>query len=136
MTQTLAKVSDVTRTDVELLDDPGQEALLADLEHLMLTDFPKTELPPQTRVSFAAGKIARVAAERLRPVTEVVDAEQRVYDLRERLQSATNDPAAGEQISAELLVAKRKYFAALVVGQFEIGSRNLFDFAIVSRIIG
>jgi hypothetical protein len=67
MTQTLAKLSDVTGSDIELLDDLGQEALLADLEHLMLTDFPHTELPPATRVSFAAGRIARIAAERLRP---------------------------------------------------------------------
>ncbi len=106
MTQTLAKVSDVTRCDVELLDDPGQEALLADLEHLMLTDFPKTEPPPPTRVSFAAGKIARVASERLRPVTEVVDAEQQVYDLKRRL-GAANDTGVKEQISAGLVEAGR-----------------------------
>jgi hypothetical protein len=113
MTQTLAKISDVTGCDVELLDDPGQEALLADLEHLMLADFPKTELPPATRVSFAAGKIARVAAERLRPVTEVVDAEHRVYQLKRRLEAPIADLAVRRNVESELASARRQYFAAL-----------------------
>jgi hypothetical protein len=42
-----------------------------------------------------------------------VDAEQRVYDLNRRLQSAANDPAVRKQISAELVAARRQYFAAL-----------------------
>lgn len=112
MTQTLAKISDVARCDVELLDDPGQQVLLADLEHLMLAEFPKTEVPPPTRVSFAAGKIASVAAERLRPVAELVDSEQLVYDLSTRHRS-THDASVRERLAIELVAARRNYFSAL-----------------------
>ena len=112
MTQTLAKLSDVTRCDIELLDDTGQEALLADLEHLMLTDFPQTELPPATRVSFAAGRIARVAAERLRPVTSLTDAEQRVFELKKEIKAKAADQEVVKRLSADLAIANRELFAA------------------------
>jgi hypothetical protein len=113
MTQTLAKLSDVTGSDIELLDDLGQEALLADLEHLMLTDFPHTELPPATRVSFAAGRIARIAAERLRPVSGLTDAEQRVFELKQAIKAKAADREVVIRLSEDLAIAKREFFAAL-----------------------
>jgi hypothetical protein len=60
MTETLAKISDLSRIDFNLLDPENQRRVLHDLHHLLLTDFPDEEIAEKTRVSFAATLIARV----------------------------------------------------------------------------
>jgi hypothetical protein len=60
MTKTLAKVSDIARTNFDLLTKEGQQRFLDDLEHLLLAPLPETELAVKTRVTFAAGRIARL----------------------------------------------------------------------------
>jgi len=70
MTKTLGKVSEVARTDFNLLDDREQETALSDLEHLLVTEFSETELPAPTRVTFAATKIAMLAAGREQPAQD------------------------------------------------------------------
>src|ERR1017187_6953958 len=79
----------------------------------MLTDFPHTELPPATRVSFAAGRIARIAAERLRPVSGLTDAEQRVFELKQAIKAKAADREVVIRLSEDLAIAKREFFAAL-----------------------
>lgn len=54
MTQTLGKVSRIARTDFNLLTMQEEKNLVADVEHLLVTDFPDHELRKDTRVSFAA----------------------------------------------------------------------------------
>jgi hypothetical protein len=83
MTQTLGKVSDIARVDTNLLDDREQDSFLADLEHLLLTPFPETELPAPTRVSFAATRIARLSADRELSVEQLASVElERFYVAR------------------------------------------------------
>lgn len=54
MTQTLGKVSRIAGTSFNLLTPDEEQTLVADIEHLLLTDFPDHELRKDTRVSFAA----------------------------------------------------------------------------------
>lgn len=54
MTQTLAKVSKIARTEFNLLSPEEEKTLIADVEHLLITEFPDHELRRDTRVSFAA----------------------------------------------------------------------------------
>jgi hypothetical protein len=69
MTKTLAKLSRLAQMDVELLDSQSRLQILADLEQLLLTEFPEHEIPTDTRVSFAASKLAFLSG-RLRQSVE------------------------------------------------------------------
>ncbi|HNX48946.1 MAG TPA: RNA-directed DNA polymerase [Thermoanaerobaculaceae bacterium] len=61
MTRTLALVSNLAHADFELLSLEEQEHLLGDLEHLLLAEFPDTEIRADTRMSFAATLLSRWA---------------------------------------------------------------------------
>jgi hypothetical protein len=61
MTKTLALVSAINDVEFDLLDEQEQEQLLENLEHLLLVNIPDHELRIDTRISFAASKIARLA---------------------------------------------------------------------------
>ena len=61
MTKTLALVSAINDVEFELLDEKEQEQLLENLEHLLLVNIPDHELRTDTRISFAASKISRLA---------------------------------------------------------------------------
>jgi hypothetical protein len=108
MTKTLGKISEVGRTDFNLLDDREQEAALSDLEHLLVTEFPETELPAPTRVTFAATKIAILAAGREQPISRLADVEREAFHLtrrleyvRQRLASCAKRSQLAEKLRAE-----------------------------------
>lgn len=54
MTKTLSKVSTIAGTTFNLLSPHEEKNLIADVEHLLVTEFPDHELRKDTRVSFAA----------------------------------------------------------------------------------
>jgi len=54
MTQTLSKVSKIAGTPFNLLSSEEEKNMIADVEHLLVTEFPDHELRKDTRVSFAA----------------------------------------------------------------------------------
>lgn len=109
MTKTLGKISEVGRTDFNLLDDREQEAALSDLEHLLVTEFPETELPAPTRVTFAATKITILAAGRQQPIARLADVERETFHLKRRLEEVRRRLANCAQRSqlAEKLRAER-----------------------------
>ena len=65
MTKTLALVSAIARTNVNLLEEDELVALTDQLEHMLLVELPEEEIPEKTRLSFAATKIIRLAECRL-----------------------------------------------------------------------
>jgi len=67
MTETIAQVSNIARTDFDLLDEDEQIHLLEELKLLMLADFHDDEIREDTRLSFAAMKISKLAPK----ITEV-----------------------------------------------------------------
>ncbi|MFD2602623.1 RNA-directed DNA polymerase [Flavobacterium suzhouense] len=54
MTKTLSKVSKIAGTAFNLLGPEEEKNVIADVEHLLVTEFPDHELRKDTRVSFAA----------------------------------------------------------------------------------
>jgi hypothetical protein len=62
MTKTLTIISDIGDTHFELLDNKELEQLLSELEHLLVADFPDTELREDTRISFAAMKLSQLGS--------------------------------------------------------------------------
>ena len=79
MTQTLAKVSAISRSDFELLSANEEQQLIADLEHLLLTDFPDHELRKDTRVSFAASVLSRIAPNTKEDYTAIYECQKRIH---------------------------------------------------------
>lgn len=117
MTQTLAKISDVNRSNFELLDDQEQEAVLNDLEHLLLAEFPNTELRPDTRVTFAAARIARIASKRRRSVYEIVQVRREIVQIQSELERLKSSPKVGtnkaqaplmSRLGADIQLARRR----------------------------
>ena len=84
MTQTLAKVSAISRSDFEFLTQSEEERLISDLEHLLLTDFPDHELRKDTRISFAASILARI-------VPNTKEDYSKVYECQKRIQHKLED---------------------------------------------
>jgi hypothetical protein len=60
MTKTLSKVSKIAGTTFNLLSPDEEKNLIADVEHLLVTEFPDHELRKDTRVSFAARMLTSV----------------------------------------------------------------------------
>jgi hypothetical protein len=72
MTNTLKKVSNINNLDFDLLEKEEIASIETDLKHLLLTDFPATEIRKDTKMSFAAGKICLLARE-IKPDFEQLD---------------------------------------------------------------
>ncbi|WP_231461731.1 hypothetical protein [Pedobacter sp. Leaf132] len=72
MTNTLKKVSNINNLDFDLLEKEELTNIETDLKHLLLTDFPATEIRKDTKMSFAASKICLLARE-LKPDFDRLD---------------------------------------------------------------
>jgi len=73
MTATLAKISDVAHTPFALLDERSQDHLLQELEFLLTARLPDDEIRDDTRISFAASRLAQLAAHHVPPVPQSND---------------------------------------------------------------
>ncbi len=112
MTKTLAKVSDIAKTNFDLLTQDGQQRFLDDLEHLLLAPLPETELAIKTRVSFAASKIARLAPRQERGEDQyfaawnkTLELDRIVKDLDNRLHALRPDSREAKSLKS---LRKRK----------------------------
>lgn len=79
MTQTLAKVSAISKSDFEFLSHNEENQLISDLEHLLLTDFPDHELRKDTRVSFAASVLSRIVPNTKDDYSDVYECQKRIH---------------------------------------------------------
>lgn len=79
MTQTLAKVSAISKSDFEFLSHNEEQQLISDLEHLLLTDFPDHELRKDTRVSFAASVLSRIVPNTKDDYTSVYECQKKIH---------------------------------------------------------
>ena len=84
MTQTLAKVSAISKSDFEFLSHNEEEQLISDLEHLLLTDFPDHELRKDTRVSFAASILSRIVPDTKIDYADVYECQKKIHHLIEK----------------------------------------------------
>ena len=93
LTKTLAKVSMIGRMEIDLQTLDEQDSLLADIEQLLLTEFPPEELRPDTRMSFAMSQLCKVAAKRFLHSKETWKVEEEItsfidsYSGKERPES-------------------------------------------------
>lgn len=111
LTQTIAKISQLAAIDFDLLDDQEQATILQDLEHLMLADFPDTEIPAATRISFASTLLSRLAAKKLPSILEIAYIRRNIFKLMKEQKELKKLIKDNEEIKLlkVLLSEKEKY---------------------------
>jgi len=82
MTKTIAKVSALNAVEFDVLDVSEQRHLLQEAEHLLIADFPEHELRENTRVTFAARMISRLAPRLSQWSEEVASLDREIGDRR------------------------------------------------------
>jgi hypothetical protein len=109
MTQTLAKVSNINKTEFDLLDDQEEDQLIADLEHLLLADIPEQELRKDTRISFAATMLSRIVPRKINDVNKLyklsvhsAEIESVRFDLHKELEDIKNDSKKHNSLSDQI----------------------------------
>ncbi len=79
MTRTLAQVSMLAATDFDLLTDAGRSQRLEQLEWLLLANIPDNEIRGDTRMAFAAARIANLTPALFRPNEELLYEHRRLH---------------------------------------------------------
>jgi hypothetical protein len=90
MTQTLAKVSAISKTDFDLLSEGEESQLIADLVHLLITDFPDQELRKDTRISFAATMLSRIIPKKRYDYSQIYLLKKNLLNKGESLKKGLN----------------------------------------------
>lgn len=81
MTRTLGQVSMLAATDFDLLTDAGRNQRLEQLEWLLLANIPEQEIRGDTRMAFAAAKIASLTPALFKPNEELLKAHRQLQEL-------------------------------------------------------
>lgn len=105
MTRTLTQVSMLAATDFDLLTDAGRSQRLEQLEWLLLANIPDQEIRGDTRMAFAAARIAMLTPALFRPNDDLLAA-HRLMQLhldkrkKDRLRGKAPDEENESQIAA------------------------------------
>jgi hypothetical protein len=78
MTRTLAQVSMLAAIDFDLLTDAGRGQRLEQLEWLLLANIPEHEIRSDTRMAFAAARIANLTPALFRPNDKLLEAHRQL----------------------------------------------------------
>lgn len=98
LTKTLAQVSAIAGTNIEILDDEDLDERLKLLEWLLLADISEREIRPDTRAAFAAGQIASLAPVIVQEADGLIDATRALAALKAR--SAKLKDAQTEEVES------------------------------------
>lgn len=82
MTQTLAKVSAISKMELDLLSNDELEQLISDLKHLLITDFPDQEVKKETRISFAATMLSKTVSRKEYDYHGIYNEKNKLYRLK------------------------------------------------------
>ncbi len=105
MTRTLAQVSMLAATDFDLLTDAGRSQRLEQLEWLLLANIPDQEIRADTRMSFAAARIAMLTPSLFRPNEDLLGA-NRAY--RSLLDKRAKDERKGKSADPTFAAEKER----------------------------
>lgn len=121
MTRTLAQVSMLAATDFDLLTDAGRGQRLEQLEWLLLANIPNHEIRGDTRMAFAAARIASLTPALFRPNEELLLEHRRLQAVTRGKAPADLDPALVKPFLdriAELEKTEQENWKALVKRHF------------------
>lgn len=101
MTKTIALVSAIARTDLDLLEESELVSLTDQLEHMLLVELPETEIPEKTRLSFAATKLMHLAECRLSNNARLTELDCRLQGLVAKLADKEISPELRESLKVK-----------------------------------
>jgi hypothetical protein len=134
MNKTLTLVSNIARMNFGLLDSEEREHIFQDIEHLLLADLPDHELRRDTRVSFAAAKLATLGplrtsnSERLYNIqVQIKDLKKAMLKLEGTLESEGSNNVTRKGILATLISHRKKLSRLEKDHEAETGERTKFD---------
>lgn len=110
-TFTLKKMSNLNNMPVNLLGDKDKLALIAEVEHLIATDFPEDEIKKNTRLSWAATILNRITPT-IKLDTEIIYRYKHENDLIKNLKPESNDIM---DINAQILEDNEKKINEIIV---------------------
>ena len=121
MTRTLAQVSMLAAIDFDLLTDTGRAQRLEQLEWLLLANIPEQEIRGDTRMSFAAARIAMLTPSLFRPNDTLLEAQRALQVLlaaRPRDQAIEDAIAEDRSAIANLETEEREDWDKLLKRHF------------------
>ena len=112
MTKTIALVSNIARTDFNLLEQVELTSLTEQLEHLLLVDLSEEEIPAKTRLSFAAGRLTKIAECLLANPVESITIQSEIASVNAKLKSKEPNEQERKELDAGLAVLNEQLHAA------------------------
>ena len=114
MTKTLEKISLIAGQDINILDEHGLRDLIKDLEWLLLADIPDREIRPDTRASFASGKITSLAPVFIQETENIIDIYRELAHIEDKLQSLNKYKEYNFENIQKVKEKKRESFRLLI----------------------
>lgn len=131
MTKTLALVSDIAKTDFNLLEPNELNSATEQLEHLLLVDIPEEEIPSKTRLSFAAGRLTKIAECRLAAPIEIIENQLEIDKLTIKLNK--NDIA--EEDRTKLLNDRNDKIALIDKANYKLNAEIKRAFSLLRKVL-
>ena len=126
MTRTLAQVSMLAATDFDLLTDAGRSQRLEQLEWLLLANIPEQEIRGDTRMAFAAARIALLTPALFRPNDDLLAARRSIQVHLDKRDKDKRRGGATDEANEVNITTLEKRVADL--GELERKSwRNVLD---------
>lgn len=106
-TLTLRKMSQISKSHIELLDESEKIELLQDIEQLLVTELPETEVRKDTRVSWAASLLRKLTPEIEFDLKKLYE-KSHIYETRNHRKGKTSSipPDELEKIEKSIIAAK------------------------------
>lgn len=126
MTRTLAQVSMLAATDFDLLTDAGRSQRLEQLEWLLLANIPDQEIRGDTRMAFAAARIALLTPALFRPNDDLLAAHRSMQLHLDKRHKDRRLGRAADEVN-EVEIANLEKRVAELDDLEKKGWRNLLD---------
>jgi hypothetical protein len=126
MTRTLAQVSMLAATDFDLLTDAGRSQRLEQLEWLLLANIPEQEIRGDTRMAFAAARIALLTPALFRPNDDLLAARRSMQGHLDKRDKDRRRGRATDEAN-EMEIANLEKRVAELDDLERKGWRNLLD---------
>lgn len=126
MTRTLAQVSMLATTDFDLLTDAGRSQRLEQLEWLLLANIPDQEIRGDTRMAFAAARIALLTPALFRPNDDLLAARRSMQGRIDKRDRDRRDGRATDEAN-EVEIARLENRVAELDNLERKDWRNLLD---------
>lgn len=110
LTKTLAQVSTIAATNIDILDDEDLKDRLTLLEWLLLADIPEREIRPDTRAAFAAGQISALAPLLAQDANDLIESNRALINFKSQKPEYFSSAKKEEEFKEGLAILQKNYY--------------------------